>query len=165
MHEIRTATLIRRGWPEHISKVPMDELELSEYNGLLLIGSRIVVPKSMRGKILLKIHEIDQGLIKCRERASSSVWWPGFSAEINKLVISCQNVEKKNKERTSHLLNTVLETMEESCTDLCEHERQNYLLIYSRFIEILNLTINLWHISLCEDLLEPLKLWLEDDPL
>lgn len=101
MEEIRAATptdtelqsvmkLIKRGWPEHTSKVPIDvrayvqvKSELSEYNGLVIRGSRIVVPRSMRGEILLKIHEGHQGLTKCRERACSSVWWPGLSTEIS----------------------------------------------------------------------------------
>lgn len=87
--------LIKTGWPEHLSNVSRDarefvqvKSELSEYKGLILRGSRIVVLRSMRGEILQKIHEGHQGLVKCRERACSSVWWPGLSTEINKLVTS-----------------------------------------------------------------------------
>lgn len=74
------AKLIKTGWPEHLSSVPLDakdyvqvKSELSEHSGLILRGSRIVVPRSLRGEILLKIHKGHQGLVKCRERASSSV--------------------------------------------------------------------------------------------
>lgn len=56
----------------------------SEHNGLILKGSRIVVPKFLRGEILLKIHEGHQCLVKCRERASSWVSLPGLSAEQGK---------------------------------------------------------------------------------
>lgn len=66
--------LIKKGWPEHLSNVPMDagdyvqmKSELSEHNGLVLRGSRIIVPRAMRGEILQKIHEGHQGLVKCRE--------------------------------------------------------------------------------------------------
>ena len=38
-------------------------------------------------EILQKIHE---GQVKCRERACSSMWWPGLSADINRLVASCR---------------------------------------------------------------------------
>lgn len=39
--------------------------ELSVENGLLLRGCRIVVPRSMRGEILEKLHHGHQGLIRC----------------------------------------------------------------------------------------------------
>ena len=79
--EIRTATstdaelqsvmkLIKTGWPEHLSSVPESareyiqvKSELSVYNGLVLRGSRIVVPRMMRGEILQKIHKGHQGLV------------------------------------------------------------------------------------------------------
>ncbi|KAK0156179.1 hypothetical protein N1851_000550 [Merluccius polli] len=93
---------IHAGWPEHISKVPVSireyvqvKAELSEHNGLVLRGCRIVVPQPMRKEILQKIHQGHQGLAKCRERACSSVWWPGLSTEISSLVTSCQNLQPK----------------------------------------------------------------------
>ena len=49
------------------------------------------------GQNLLIIHEEHQCLIKLQGKgefisvvASSSVWWPGLSAEVNKLMTSCQ---------------------------------------------------------------------------
>ena len=127
MDEIRTATaadaellsvvkLIKKGWPEHLSNVPMDareyvqvKSELSEHNGLVLRGSRIVVPKSMRGVILQKIHEGHQGLVKCRERACSSVWWPRLSTEISMLVTPCQVCcELKRTHQKEPLISTPL---------------------------------------------------------
>ena len=50
--------------------------ELSEMDGLVVRGSRIVVPTEMRKAILERIHDGHQGLGKCRERANQSVWWP-----------------------------------------------------------------------------------------
>lgn len=53
--------------------------ELSELEGLVTRGYRIVIPTIMREIILEKIHDGHQGLVKCRERASQSVWWPKMS--------------------------------------------------------------------------------------
>lgn len=163
MDEIRMATaadaellsvvkLIKKGWPEHLSNVPMDareyvqvKSELSEHNGLVLRGSRIVVPRQMRGEILQKIHEGHQGLVKCRERACSSVWWPGLSTDINKLVTSCQVCcELKRTQQKEPLISTPLpeRPWKRIAMDLCEHNHHNYLVIsdyYSRFLEILQL--------------------------
>ena len=143
---------IHAGWPEHISKVPVSireyvqvKAELSEHNGLVLRGCRIVVPQPMRKEILQKIHEGHQGLAKCRERARSSVWWPGLSTEISSLVTSCQVChELKRTQQKEPLIATPLpdRPWKRIAMDLCEYNHQNYLIIsdyYSRFIEILHM--------------------------
>ena len=53
---------------------------------ILLKASTIVIPSSMLLEILEKIHEGHQRIMKCRERAKSSIWWPGLSREIQDLV-------------------------------------------------------------------------------
>lgn len=143
---------IHAGWPEHISKVPVSirayvqvKAELSEHNGLVLRGCRIVVPQSMREEILTKIHEGHQGLVKCRERACSSVWWPRLSTEISNLVSSCQVChELKRTQQKEPLISTPLpdRPWKRIAMDLCEYNHQDYLVIsdyYSRFIEILHM--------------------------
>ena len=83
----------RAGWPQYKEDVMIGarELysikdELSEYEGILIRGSRIVVPFSHRKEILGKIHDGHQGIQKCRERANQCVWWPGIGQEIKDLV-------------------------------------------------------------------------------
>ena len=56
--------------------------ELTVVQNILLKGTRIVIPSSMRLEILDKLHEGHHRNAKCRERAKSSVWWPGLSREI-----------------------------------------------------------------------------------
>lgn len=72
--------LVRRGWPEYSGNVPLKvraymkvKNELSEAEGLLIRGSRIIIPQSPRADILKKIHDGHQALTKCRDRANSSV--------------------------------------------------------------------------------------------
>ena len=40
----------------------------------------------MRFKILDKIHAGHQGIVKCRERAKNSVWWPGLSKQLEDIM-------------------------------------------------------------------------------
>ena len=56
--------------------------ELTTAHGILLKSTRVVVPSAMKLQVLDKIHEGHQGIVKCRERAKTSVWWPGLSCEV-----------------------------------------------------------------------------------
>lgn len=64
-----------KGWPDSQAVpgavkpyYPMSA-EISVQGGLLMHGSRIIIPASMRLGILDKIHTGHQGISKCRERA------------------------------------------------------------------------------------------------
>ena len=36
-----------------------------------------------------KIHQGHQGIVKCRARVKESIWWPGFSREIQDVIQGC----------------------------------------------------------------------------
>ena len=48
------------------------------------------MPSAVKLQVLDKIHEGHQGLVKCRERAKTSVWWPGLSREVQDMVENCK---------------------------------------------------------------------------
>ena len=83
------------GWPNRnrLSRELKDywrfrgELTLS--GTLLLYQSRIVIPLSLRQATLEKIHHGHQGILSCRMRVSTSVWWPGVSKEMENFIKSC----------------------------------------------------------------------------
>ena len=64
--------------------------EISVGEGLLLRGNRIVVPKALHQETLRKLHTGHQGIVRCRLRANSSVWWPGLSKQLKEYVSKCQ---------------------------------------------------------------------------
>lgn len=66
--------------------------EISCQDGLLLRGSRIVIPQSLQLEILQKIHAGDLGIVKCRERANQSIWWPNLSRELKEYIQRCDFV-------------------------------------------------------------------------
>ncbi|XP_042071854.1 uncharacterized protein K02A2.6-like [Haplochromis burtoni] len=151
--ELQTViTYIRRGWPAYGASVPLNikaymkvKNELSEADGLVIRGCRIVIPKSQRTAILHKLHEGHQGLTKCRDRANSSVWWPGLSTELKNAVLQCHTCLAQRPTQTREpLISTPLpdRPWQRIALDLCEHNRNNYLVVsdyYSRFLEILHL--------------------------
>ena len=118
--------------------------ELTIENNLLMRGSRIVIPSSLRKDILNKIHAGHQGITKCRERARQSVWWPGISKELEELVKRCHICCKTQSQRAEPLITTPLPDLswQKVASDIFEWKKSNYLLIvdyYSRFIEVVRL--------------------------
>ena len=83
------------GWPaKNTLKGPVKHYwcvsgELTIQGDLLMRGSRLVTPATLRVGILHKLHEGHLGVIKCRERARQSVWWPGTSKQLEDFVLSC----------------------------------------------------------------------------
>ena len=76
------------GWPSK-NRVPgilklyyQVASELSVVDGLLLQGFQIEIPSSLRLEVLHQIHAGHQGIHRCRQRASQSVWWPGLSKQL-----------------------------------------------------------------------------------
>jgi hypothetical protein len=62
---------------------------LSEVDGLLLYGSRLVVPVSLRPEVMEGIHDGHFGELKCILRAKLAVYWPGCDEQIRNMVASC----------------------------------------------------------------------------
>lgn len=63
--------------------------ELTVVDGLLLRGTRVVVPETMRPQVLETIHEGHLGIEKCKRRARKAVYWPGMNEAIKQKVARC----------------------------------------------------------------------------
>ena len=88
---------IQKGWPSTIKEFPSEiqpywtfREELTIEDGLILKGTRIVVPSMKQAEILKRIHEGHLGLTKCKLRAKETVYWPGLNEQLEKLVLNCQ---------------------------------------------------------------------------
>ncbi|XP_064476237.1 uncharacterized protein K02A2.6-like [Ornithodoros turicata] len=68
--------------------------KLSVCEDVLLCGQRIVIPMCLREEILGRIHEGHQGIVRCRQKAKESIWWPGISKELADLVRACSVCEE-----------------------------------------------------------------------
>ena len=134
-------------WP-HRSKIqgllkkfiPVKD-ELSVSKGLLLRGSRLVIPQSLQSEILTKLHAGHQGISKCRQRALQSVWWPAITKDIEDTINRCLVCCKTRFQYAEPLMSSGFPDYpwQRVASDLFEWKRQKYLLVidyYSRFIEI-----------------------------
>lgn len=87
---------ILNGWPECRRDCPPQIIEfwnhrdeLSVTNGILLKGTKVLIPRSLRAKILECIHIGHMGIEKSLQRARTSVFWPKISSDIAELVSNC----------------------------------------------------------------------------
>ncbi|UYV62687.1 K02A2.6-like [Cordylochernes scorpioides] len=140
----------QEGWPER-TNVSMSESQywpakddFSVENGILLKGSRYVIPENIRKGLLQRIHEGHLGIVKCRERAKASVWWPRITSKIEEMVRTCPMCIEERTNRHQPLLPSEFPNCpwEKVGVDLFTLKGQNYLLItdyYSRYPEIARL--------------------------
>lgn len=88
--------------------------------------------QTLRSKVLKQLHEGHQCLTRCCVWARMSVSWPHISAEITKTAAT-RRIWIKNKptQRSEPLLITPLPggPWQHIAADLCELERQNYLIV------------------------------------
>ena len=133
---------LQKGWPSSIKELPSEIQafwifweELTIEDGLILKGTRIVVPRMKQVEILKLIHEGHQGLTKCMLRAKEPVYWPGLNNQLEKLVLNCQLCIKYLQSKcklTPHMslgqeIPTLLWT--KLATDIFHFEGDSYLLL------------------------------------
>ena len=97
--------LLLRGWPEPKRQCPVPAKpfwtvrnDLSEVDGLLLYGERLVVPMSLRQEVMDGVHDCHFGEVKSVQRAKSAVYWPGCDDQIRNMVASC-SICQENRHR------------------------------------------------------------------
>ena len=88
---------ITQGWPSTIKEVPnilqpywtFQEL-LNVEDGLVLKGTRIVIPNEKHVPALKLIHEGHLCLNKCKLHTKDTVYWPSLNDQLEKLIFNCE---------------------------------------------------------------------------
>ena len=124
-----------KGWPSkrrlrgEIQQYNPIANELSICEGLLLWNSRIVVPQGLQSEILKKLHSEQQGINKCRRRATQLVWWTRLYKDLEKLVNNCPTYCKMQCQQAEPLMPTPLPTLpwQKVGVDLFEYKKFSYV--------------------------------------
>ena len=89
--------VIQNGWPNCKSKVSVElhpyfhiRDELAVENGIIVRGTRCLIPATLRRTILNRIHSAHMGIVGSVRRARLSVYWPGMTTDIENFVRSCR---------------------------------------------------------------------------
>ena len=149
-----TCSIVREycliGWPEQSAIDPRAKPfwekrgELTVNEELLLCGTRIVIPTLLQEQTLEKLHQGHQGIERCRLRAQISVWWPGISREIVRMIERCPQCSRDRVLNREPLIPTSLphHPWQKVGSDLFMRDDVTYLLVvdyYSRYPEVIQL--------------------------
>ena len=146
---IELKQVIQNGWPDNKSDIPIScriywnyREELTCFEGVILKGQRIVIPEALRREMLKKLHASHMGIVKTKQRARDTMYWPGMSEQIEGMIKECtvclQNQRQNSKEELQphEIPNRVWTKIG---TDLFTYEGHDYVVCidyYSKFPEV-----------------------------
>ena len=118
--------------------------EISVHNGLILRGNRIIIPKSLREKVINLAHSGHQGVVKTKQLVREKVWFPGIDKDVEHVIrdcLPCQAVTNRNQMEPLRSSDLPKAPWEEVSVDfLGPIPTGEYLLVvmddYSRFPEV-----------------------------
>uniref|UniRef100_A0A3P9B0X6 Activating signal cointegrator 1 complex subunit 3 n=1 Tax=Maylandia zebra TaxID=106582 RepID=A0A3P9B0X6_9CICH len=68
-------------------------VELSVQAGCLLWGRRVIIPMSLRPKLLKQLHAGHSGIVRMKEIARSYFWWPNMDKQIEEIAKNCSSCQ------------------------------------------------------------------------
>ncbi|XP_048003392.1 uncharacterized protein K02A2.6-like [Leguminivora glycinivorella] len=91
----KVINFILNGWPNKIQNTLLkpyydNRNELAVENDLVLKGHKLVIPQSMRTKIIEELHRGHLGAHKMKAQARDRFWWPRLSQDIEECVATCR---------------------------------------------------------------------------
>ena len=118
--------------------------ELCAIGRLVLRGTKIVIPKQMRVRVLKLAHEGHPGIVVMKQRLREKVWWPGIAKDVEnycKCCHGCQIVSQPTKPepmKRTELPNSPWEDLAADLLGPLPTGEYIFVLVdyYSRYIEV-----------------------------
>ena len=162
--------LITNGFPQSRNKVHPTHLRefwsvherLSCIEGVALMDTRVVIPRSLRKQILANLHTANQGISGMKARANQTVYWPGMDAQMRNFKDACSDCLANSPSQQAEpivLTPSPDWPFQQICVDYFELQVYMYLSIVDRFSGWLNIyhmkqgnSTSQKLISICRDL-------------
>ncbi|CAL4204939.1 unnamed protein product [Meganyctiphanes norvegica] len=71
--------------------------ELYIEDGVLYLGSRVVIPTTQHLRLLTELHYTHIGVVKMKETVRGYFWWPGITKDIEAMAAKCDGCRKYKK--------------------------------------------------------------------
>ena len=119
--------------------------DLTTIDGMIVKGTRIVIPKSMHRDVLQKLHNAHQGMDRTKRRARQSCYWPKMNSQIEKMIKGCtQCLKHRSSKQKEELKPRPVPTRpwEKIGSDLFDLHGSKYIIItdyYSSWPEVYQL--------------------------
>ncbi|XP_062698553.1 uncharacterized protein K02A2.6-like isoform X1 [Aedes albopictus] len=116
--------------------------KLEIIDGILMIEDRVVIPEKLKNDILKLLHSNHSGLVKMKQLARRSVYWPGLNADIEDFVKCCKSCAKMTLIPKTKLTETWIPTKRPFIrihADFFHFDTKTFLLIidsHSKWLEI-----------------------------
>ena len=152
--DIRTATssdtsmiqlleLIENGFPNAKDDMPTElrayfqyRDKLTSFDGVALYNDRVIIPRTLRDKVLEALHSAHQGISQMSSRAESSFFWPQMTSSINELRQRCQHCNRIAPSQPNAPPTPPLQPQypfQSICADFCQYAGHCYLVIVDRY--------------------------------
>ena len=105
-------------------------------NGLILFGTRLVIPKKNRREILSKLHTAHQGIERTKSRARHTVYWPSLNNDLTNLITSCEKCQQNkssNQQETLKSEPSPSRPFKEVSADFFRYGGKDYLVYADKF--------------------------------
>lgn len=89
-----------KSWPPGLERFQALRNHLFVVNGVVILKEKMVIPESLKAKVLDLAHKGHFGIQSMKRMLRSSVWWPNIGAAVEKLVntcITCQRITRPCK--------------------------------------------------------------------
>ena len=104
-------------------------------DGVVMYGDRVVIPARLRKEVLDNLHGAHQGTSQMLARASTTVFWPGISVDVQKVRDECEACGRMApSQRTTHPVAPIVPTspFEAVATDYFDLAGNHYLIVVDR---------------------------------
>ena len=147
---VKLARVIQNAWGESHEDLDADfyafwihRFHMHITNGIIMNGTRIVIPWSLQQEYLQCLHMGHLGISKCQARAKTTAFWPNIDWDISQLIARCEVCRENQHTPQSYDEHTVEAHFPSHMygTDLCYIEGKIHPMCRILFILYMGATI------------------------